>query len=515
LNLLAEHLLNDLCDHAELIHISLSPVFGEKCNQKRLKIRKPDIIWPMVKPKTYFICRNCGAMQPKWMGKCPDCDTWDSLEQMTEAAHDPHRPGVLADTDRADAAEKIEDDVPARPVSEIPDFLTPRMATGMTEFDRVLGGGVVPGSAILLGGDPGIGKSTLLLQAGDQMARRGSRVLYVSSEESAQQTRLRAQRLGVGHENLLIYAQCNLEKITRQIQKLRPHLCVIDSVQMIYEPSNPSPPGSISQLKDCCSDLVYLGKAGGSAVCLVGHVTKKGMLAGPKLLEHVVDTVLYFEGDSHHDHRIVRCVKNRHGSTLEVGLFLMDATGLTSVQDAASLFLESHTGSPAGSVITAAMQGSRVLAVEVQALTAESMLGAARRKVSGCDPNRVAMIVAVLEKRSGLRLVDKDVFVNVVGGMRVTDPAVDAAIALAIAGSHIKKGLTGRTLAVGELGLLGEFRQVGSLAQRLAEAIRLGYRQVILPPHRSKSDEAAMADAAQNLKLHICRTLDDALGCLN
>ena len=454
-------------------------------------------------------------MQPKWMGKCPDCDAWDALDQITETAADPHRPAILSASGEMGGVTTVsQEDVPARSVAQIPDFQVPRMVTGLPEFDRVLGGGVVPGSAILLGGDPGIGKSTLMLQAGDQMARRGFNILYVSSEESAQQTKLRAQRLGVSHEKLLIYAECNLEKITRQIQKLRPHLCIIDSAQLVYKTTNPSPPGSVSQLKDCCQELVYLAKAGGSAVCLVGHVTKQGMLAGPKLLEHVVDTVLYFEGDTHHDHRIVRCVKNRHGSTLEVGIFRMGNTGLQPLDDAASLLIETHGGTPNGSVITAPMQGSRVLAVEVQALTAESMLGAARRKVSGCDVNRVAMIIAVLEKRAGLRLVDKDVFVNVVGGLRVVDPAADAAIALAIAGSHMKRGLSSDTLVAGELGLLGELRQIGYLGQRLGEAGRLGYKSVIIPVQRSAADKAALATAAKTMKIFPCRTLDEAVKLL-
>ncbi len=470
----------------------------------------------MAKEKTYFVCRNCGAIQPKWMGKCPDCNSWDSLEQMTEAAADPHRPRALSEEAPENTAGQFaaQDDAPARPLSEIPELDIPRMPTGLPEFDRVLGGGIVPGAAVLLGGDPGIGKSTLLLQAGDRMARQGHRVLYVSSEESAQQTKLRAKRLGVADDRLLIYAQTNLEKIGRQIQKLRPHLCVIDSVQMIYEPTNASPPGSVSQLRDCATELVYLAKAGGTAVCLVGHVTKQGLLAGPKLLEHIVDTVLYFEGDTHHDHRIVRCIKNRHGNTLEVGLFRMGAAGLESVQDASALLIQPHTGSPPGSVICAVTQGSRVLALEIQALTADSMLGSARRKVSGCDANRVAMITAVLEKRSGLRLVDQDIFVNVVGGMRVNDPAADAAIALAIAGARMKRGLSSRTLVMGELGLLGEFRQIGSLAQRISEAARLGYSRLLVPIHRSETDKAAAAAAGRQMQITTCRTLDDALAAL-
>ncbi len=456
-------------------------------------------------------------MQPKWMGKCPDCDSWDSLEQITEAAQDPHRPrGVVNSSGKSTWGPDAGDqDAQALPVDQIPELEVARMPTGMAEFDRVLGGGVVPGSAILLGGNPGIGKSTLMIQAGDQMARQGRLVLYVTSEESAQQIQLRARRLGAGHGNLLILAQSNLEHISRAIQKHRPHLCIIDSVQMIYEPSNLSAPGSISQLKDCCTEMVALAKAGGSAVCLVGHVTKQGMLAGPKLLEHVVDTVLYFEGDTHHDHRIVRCVKNRYGNTLEVGLFRMGLRGLDPIENAALIFLESHSGLACGSVVTAALQGTRVLPVEIQALTAESMLGAARRKVSGCDANRVAMIIAVLEKRAGLRLVDRDVFANVVGGIKIADPSADAAIALAIAGSHTRRGLPARSLVMGELGLLGEFRAISYLPQRLGEAARLGFKHVLIAGPNSSADRQAVADAQKaGMEVHICRSLDDGLALL-
>jgi DNA repair protein RadA/Sms len=463
----------------------------------------------MAKSKNYFVCRQCGAMQSKWMGKCPECDAWDSLEE-TFTANDSHRPKVLS----AGGPATVDVDLPALPVSQIPDINTPRMATGLTEFDRVIGGGVVPGAAILLGGDPGIGKSTLLLQVGQHLAAQGLKVLYVSSEESAPQTRMRATRLGASSDNLLVYAQTNVDKIGEQIQKLRPHLCIVDSVQLIYQDANQSAPGSVSQLKDCCTNLVYLAKASGTAVCLVGHVTKRGMLAGPKLIEHIVDTVLYFEGDSYHDHRIVRCIKNRFGSTLEVGLFRMTAGGLEVVDDAASLLIQAGAGSPPGSVLTACLQGSRVLPVEIQALTADSALGAARRKATGCDANRLAMMIAVLEKHAEFRLLDKDVFVNAVGGMKVSDPAVDAAMAMAIAGSHLRRGLPAGSVVVGEIGLLGEFRPVASLAQRINEVCRLGYRQLISGPIRSAADRQAVDSANGRLTVHVCKNIDSALALL-
>jgi len=470
----------------------------------------------MAKAKTFYLCRNCGAMQPKWVGKCPDCGAWDALDEMTKATADPHRPKALTglrETVGPGGRRMVTADLEMEPtaIAEIPPLEIPRISTGVGEFDRVLGDGLVPGSAILLGGEPGIGKSTLLLQVLAELAKQGQEVLYVTSEESAQQTQLRARRLGAGMSSLKVYAETNLEKISARIQKLRPTLVVIDSVQMIYQPENESAPGSASQLRDCCTELVYLAKASGTAVCLIGHVTKEGMLAGPKLIEHIVDTVLYFEGDTHHDHRVVRCVKNRFGTTLELGLFRMTGHGLEGISDSANLLLEAHDiAKPAGSVVTAALQGSRVLLVEVQALTVDAGLGNAKRKVTGADSGRVAMIIAVLEKRAGLRLVDKDVFVNVVGGIKLSDPSADAAIALAIASAHMNKGLASDTIVLGELGLLGEFRPIAQLGQRLIEAERLGFASAIVPKVRTKSGGVKLT----TLQMNECRVIDQAVAIL-
>src|SRR4051812_22611478 len=500
------------------------------------------------KIKTFFLCRNCGSMHAKWMGKCPDCGTWDSLEETAKATEDPHRPRALTigrmptdealaagpegeeggDISRAASASRGFADLGAESVpiaiADVPPLLVPRISTRLAEFDRVLGGGVVPGSAILLGGEPGIGKSTLLLQALASLAGGGNAgkehgrdahatdVLYVTSEESAQQTQLRARRLGFGQSRLNVLAETNMERITAFIGRLRPALCVVDSIQMIYNPSNPSAPGSVSQLRDCCTELVYLAKATGTAICLVGHVTKEGVLAGPKLIEHIVDTVLYFEGDTHHDHRIVRAAKNRFGTTLEIGLFRMTGSGLESIEDASTLLLEPHDAGTktAGSVITAALQGSRVLMVEVQALTADTMLGTAKRKVSGADNSRVAMIIAVLEKRAGLRLVDKDVFVNIVGGIKLTDPSADAAIAIAIASAHMNRPMPASSLVLGELGLLGEFRSVTQIQQRLSEAQRLGFSRAVVPA-RTK---APTGKAGASMQRHSCKHIDQAIELL-
>lgn len=431
------------------------------------------------KSRTQFLCNHCGSVHPKWLGKCPDCGTWDSLEEYKAPTVDTRKPGALH---RDGATGDITHGAEALALDDIDHSESPRNPTGIGEFDRVLGGGVVPGSAVLVGGEPGIGKSTLLLQVANELASN-AKVLYVTSEESARQTKLRASRLGVESKNLLVLAETNVERIIHLIQKAEPAVVVIDSIQMIYKPDLPAAPGSVTQLRDCCMELVYLAKASGIAVIFVGHVTKAGTLAGPKIIEHIVDTVVYFEGDRFHAHRVVRCFKNRFGSTHEVGLFEMTGQGLKEVTDPGNLFIEQYGpgGPPSGSVITAAMQGSRVLLVEVQALTASSVIGAARRKVSGVSADRVSMIIAILEKRAEMRLAADDVFVNIAGGVKVVEPAVDLAIAMAIASAHTNRPLRPGTFAIGELGLGGEVRFVPQLELRLKEASRLGIGHAIVP----------------------------------
>lgn len=491
----------------------------------------------MAKTRTQFLCNSCGSVHPKWMGKCPDCGTWDALQEYKAPTADPRRQRAADLTGAGDLATAAE----PMAIGKISQADTPRMGTGIGEFDRVLGGGIVPGSAVLVGGAPGIGKSTLLLQvaatlAGEKGSKEGSAfgvqgsgrnaplnpepqtpnpILYVTSEESARQTALRASRLGVQADKLLVLAETNVERIIHRISQVKPAVVIIDSIQMIYKPDIPAAPGSVTQLRDCCMDLVYLAKTSGIAIVFVGHVTKAGTLAGPKIIEHIVDTVVYFEGDRFHSHRIVRCVKNRFGSTYEIGLFEMTGTGLKEVAEPGNLFLEQYGPgpdgkpySPSGSVITAAMQGSRVLLVEVQALTASSVIGAARRKVSGVSSDRVAMIIAVLEKRAELRLAAEDVFVNVAGGVKVVEPTIDLAIALAIASSHMNRPLPPGTLAIGELGLGGEVRPVPQIEQRLKEASRLGISQAIIPK---------MSGGIPQLKgvaLHEIRRLTQALSNL-
>jgi DNA repair protein RadA/Sms len=459
----------------------------------------------MAKARTQFLCNNCGSLHPKWLGKCPDCGTWDSLQEYKAPTPDAREAARAARSQSGDIATAAE----ALSLDDIDHADSPRTATGIGEFDRILGGGVVPGSAVLVGGEPGIGKSTLLLQVANALAR-GIKVLYVTSEESARQTKLRASRLGVDAKHLLVLAETNVERIINQIHKTAPAVVVIDSIQMIYKPDLPAAPGSVTQLRDCCMDLVYLAKASSIAVIFVGHVTKAGTLAGPKIIEHIVDTVVYFEGDRFHAHRIVRCVKNRFGSTHEVGLFEMTGEGLKEVTDPGNLFLEQYGpgGQPSGSVITAAMQGSRVLLVEVQALTASSVIGAARRKVSGASSDRVGMIIAVLEKRAELRLAADDVFVNVAGGVKVAEPAIDLAIAMAIASAHTNRPLSPGTFAVGELGLGGEVRSVPQLEVRLREAARLGLGHAIVPHMGGNIPKL------KGMALHEVRRLSQALSSM-
>ena len=493
----------------------------------------------MAKVRKTYVCAACGGVSPRWMGKCPDCGTWDSLEELrlttdAEAArHDPQRGlaaqwsgggGAALGSPFASAPNALEAPK-ATAIADIQALEVPRLPTGIAEFDRVLGGGLVPGSSVLVGGEPGIGKSTLLLQAAARIAAQGRPVLYVTSEESAQQVQLRARRLDLtggndgtreagASQRLFVLVDTNLSRIFEQARQVGPAVLIVDSIQMIYNAAIDASPGSITQLRRCCMELVYLAKSSGIAVLLVGHVTKEGQVAGPRLLEHLVDAVLYFEGDRYHAHRIVRAVKNRFGTTLEIGLFEMGEAGLREVVDPAGAIVpgdDPRRGGAArpGSVVTAAMQGSRCFLVELQALTAPGFLGAAKRKVSGLDGNRFAMLLAVLEKHAGMRLSDQDIFASVVGGLRIVEPAADLAIALAVAGMHLGKSMDAGTVAIGEVGLGGEVRRVGQLEHRLREAARLGYRHALVP-----SDKRIAAKNASGLEIAEVRTIDAAMQSL-
>jgi len=455
----------------------------------------------MSKTRTIFVCTSCGSTHHRWMGKCPDCNQWDSLEESQfdkAAVADPHRGSGFVETKPGVGSPA------ATPITEIMANRAPmrRLPTGISEFDRVLGGkddsrGLVPGSVVLVGGEPGIGKSTLLLQAAGAWAspinmdasKRDwtSKVLYVSSEESAEQIQLRATRLGVGDaDRLFVLADTNLARIIEQARKIKPDVCVIDSIQMIYKGDLDASPGSVTQLRRCCAELVYFAKATGIAIVLVGHVTKEGTLAGPRMLEHMVDAVLYFEGDRYHSARIVRAIKNRFGTTLELGIFEMTGQGLQQLPGGISVAaMQSGNEHRPGAVACPAMHGSRCVLVELQALTATGFVGSAKRKSSGLDTNRLAMLIAVLEQHGGLRLADRDVFCSAVGGLKIIEPASDLALALAIAGAHYKRSLPPTTIAIGEVGLGGELRPATQLEQRLRESARLGYTHAFVPDARS------------------------------
>lgn len=454
----------------------------------------------MAKTRTIFVCTSCGSTHSRWMGKCPDCGGWDTLEESQydkSANADPHRGGG-GFIEAKGAGETPH----ATPITEVVSASAPtrRLPTGITELDRVLGGtendpskGLVPGSVVLVGGEPGIGKSTLLLQAAGAWASPvrfdqsstdwTSKVLYVSSEESSQQVQMRASRLGVADsDNLFVLSDTNLARIMEQARKIKPDVCVIDSIQMIYKSDLEAAPGSVTQLRRCCSELVYFAKATGTAIVLVGHVTKEGTLAGPRMLEHMVDAVLYFEGDRYHSARIVRAIKNRFGTTLELGIFEMTGQGLQQLPGGMSVAaISGGDEHRPGAVVCPAMHGSRCVLVELQALTATGFVGSAKRKSSGLDSNRLAMLIAVLEQHGGLRLADRDVFASAVGGLRIIEPASDLALGLAIAGAHYKRSLPPTTIAIGEVGLGGELRPATQLEQRLRESARLGYTHAFIP----------------------------------
>jgi DNA repair protein RadA/Sms len=446
----------------------------------------------MAKTRTEFLCRECGANHPKWMGKCPDCGAWDSLEKFSvevESSKGAAAPIWGAPSDAAEADELGRSGIGrAIALGDVPEATVARIPTGIAEFDRVLGGGVVPGSVMLLGGDPGIGKSTLLMQVAASIAARGQTALYASSEESPQQVRLRAERLDqvvkaggaarIG-ERLLVLGESNIAKIVEQARRTRPTLVLVDSIQLVHRSDVSAAPGSIAQLRRCCLDLVGLAKSTGCGVVVVGHVTKEGALAGPKLLEHLVDVVLSFEGDRHSSVRLVRGVKNRFGSTQEIGLFEMRGAGLAEVE----VVRVPHSSGPSapGCAFVATMAGTRCLLAEIHALVATGFLGSTKRKASGLDASRLAMLIAVLEKHGGLRLSDQDVFVQSLGGLKVTEPAADLALALSIAGAFYNRVLPTGMVAIGEIGLTGELRNVPSIEQRIHESIRRGARMVMVP----------------------------------
>jgi len=430
----------------------------------------------MAKAKTRFVCRECGAEQPGWMGRCPTCGEWNTLEEVIPS------PGV-----------RVERSLISGQVSRLAEISPTgreRIPVPISEFARVLGGGLVPGAVTLLSGDPGIGKSTLLLQLAAAMASQGHKTLYVSAEESAHQIKLRADRLNLDAADLYISSEICMDTILTQIGDLRPTMVIVDSVQTVYLEDVSSSAGSVTQVRECAAALVRAAKTMDMSVFLVGHVTKAGSIAGPRLLEHIVDTVLYMEGERFHAYRLLRSVKNRFGSTDEVGVFEMREEGMIEVSNPSQVFLEERLGRATGSAIAVTMEGTRPLLVEVQALASPSNLPHPRRTSNGFDTNRVLLLAAVLAKRVGLGLNDQDVFVNVVGGLRVGEPAVDLPVAVAMASSYYNRPVREGLAMFGEVGLSGELRSVGQSERRINEAKKLGFGQILMPPMRNGSTQA-------------------------
>lgn len=429
------------------------------------------------KTKTIFVCQNCGAQSPKWIGKCPDCSSWSSFAEE----------GVLPEKSRFEVVGLQQ---PPMLLEDVDIQKDTRLDVGIKELDQVLGGGVVVGSMVLIGGDPGIGKSTLALQLSANLSKRVC-VLYVSGEESIKQTKLRANRLNSNlGSNLFIVNLTNLDGIFEAIKKVEAKIVIIDSIQVIYSELITSSPGSVSQVRECANMLMKFAKQSGISMFLIGHVTKEGAIAGPRVLEHIVDTVLYFEGDRFSNYRILRAVKNRFGSTNEIGVFEMSAQGLMEVANPSEYFLSERTNNIAGSVICATIEGTRPLLIEIQALVCKAGFGMVRRKAQGIDSNRLNLLVAVLEKRIGLRLEDKDIFINVVGGINVDDPALDLAIAVAIASGFYDKVIPKDIIILGEVGLGGEIRSVTNSSLRLKEATKLGFKKAIIPEGNVRDNKA-------------------------
>ncbi len=426
--------------------------------------------------KTFFSCQNCGYQTPKWMGRCPDCGEWNSLVEESRLPD----PGLSTGHTLSSS--------PSRPVpiGAVEVSQTRRITTGIGEFDRVLGGGIVQGSLVLIGGDPGIGKSTLMLQVLSGLASQKQKVLYVSGEESVHQIKIRSDRLHTDTEGLWVVSETNLGSIRTMADDMSPDVMVVDSVQTIFAPELTSAPGSVSQVREATMHLMLLAKRTGIPIFLVGHVTKEGAIAGPRLLEHIVDTVLYFEGSRNSLFRILRAVKNRFGSTNEIGVFEMKDSGLCQVPNPSSVFLPERPSLVPGSVVTASIEGSRPILLEIQGLVSRSGFGTPRRTVLGVDPNRVSLLVAVMEKKIGLELMNDDIFVNVAGGVKIDEPAVDLGIVSVIASSFFDKPVNGHTVVLGEIGLTGEVRPVSRVEQRVREAEKMGFKRCLLPEDNLK-----------------------------
>lgn len=452
----------------------------------------------MAKNKARYVCQQCGAVSTRWVGRCPSCNAWESyVEEVTAAAPSPKARGPRSE---ATAVEVI-------PLREVTVMKEARIKTGIGELDRVLGGGIMPGSVILVGGDPGVGKSTLMAQICARLV--GHPILYITGEESLHQIKLRADRLGVIHDTIYLLSETNLDLIIAALKAQQPTLAIVDSIQTIYDPDVESAPGSVGQVRECTAELVQLAKREGISLLIVGHVTKEGSIAGPKVLEHMVDTVLQFEGEKTHLYRILRTTKNRYGSTNEIGVFEMGEQGLVEVTNPSALFLSERSYGASGSVITATLEGTRPILVEAQALVTPSSYGVPQRSATGFDYKRLQMLVAVIEKRTGMGLGQYDIFVNIAGGVRVDDPAVDLAVAGAIVSSFRDIPTDSQMVVVGEIGLGGEIRTVAQIEQRIAEAAKLGFTAVVLPEANLKR-----VVGRSGIELRGVGRITDALGAI-
>lgn len=425
-------------------------------------------------PKTVYACQTCGYQSAKWLGKCPDCNSWNSFVEERE------RETPKTGTPVSRGGLKLRESKPVA-FNAIPAQDEAREVTGIEEFDRVLGGGIVPGSLVLIGGEPGIGKSTLLSQVADKLSGMYGSVLYVSGEESERQIKLRGERLGIHPENLFLLSETSLDRIFDELERLQPQAIIIDSVQTVYSSKLESAPGSVSQVREVAGQLLMVAKNLTVPIFLIGHVTKEGAIAGPKALEHIVDTVLYFEGERHHNHRLLRAAKNRFGAANELGVFEMTSKGLIGVPNPSEVFLSERPIGASGSAVIAAMEGTRPMLVEIQALVASSKFGTGRRTTQGVELNRVALLVAMLEKRVGMQVSGDDIFVNLVGGIALDEPAVDLGIVAAVVSSFRNIPLDEHAIVFGELGLAGEVRATSHAQLRLREAIRMGFKRVVMP----------------------------------
>lgn len=423
------------------------------------------------KKRSEYVCQTCGYISPKYLGRCPNCGEWNTLVEEI-ASEVPTRHSRVSLTGEVSKPQKLQ---------EVTAQKEPRVKTQLGELNRVLGGGVVPGSMVLIGGDPGIGKSTLLLQVSQQLSLLKGTVLYVSGEESSQQIKMRAERLADGSNDFYVYPETDMGRIKQVIEQLTPDYVIIDSIQTMVHPETESAAGSVSQVRANTAELMQIAKTNNIAIFIVGHVTKEGSLAGPRMLEHMVDTVLYFEGDRHHTFRILRAVKNRFGSTNEIGIFEMRQAGLVEVLNPSEAFLEERIDGATGSAIVCSMEGTRPILAEIQSLVTPSVFGNAKRTATGLDYNRVSLIMAVLEKRAGLLLQNQDAYLKAVGGVKLDEPAIDLSIAVSIASSYKDKGTSPQDCFIGEIGLTGEIRRVNRIEQRVGEAQKLGFKRVFIP----------------------------------